>query len=86
MVAVGLSVPVIQQGCAELQEPQTAAQAFQSVCLAALSVEAERRGGGLSEAGIRVCSDPKLPERIISLLELAGARAPELAPLPDGGL
>jgi len=63
MVAVGLSVPVIQQGCAELQEPQTAAQAFQSVCLAALSVEAERRGGGLSEAGIRVCSDPKLPER-----------------------
>lgn len=82
---LGIGTPVLLQSCGAARvEPETAVQAFQAVCVAAVKVEAEKRGTDLSDLALQVCSDPNLPTRVVHLLELARG-APELAPLPDAG-
>lgn len=90
-IVLGASVPLLlQQGCGLLQDhPRTAVEAFQAVCVAALEVESENRHRALTDQAIRYCSDPELPDRIVSLLEMAQHvdDEPDLLPLPlDGGL
>ena len=74
LVLSGLSVPLLlQQGCGERVPPAAAATAFPSLCLAALALEAERRGEPMRPGAERYCSDPELPGRIARLLEMAEA-------------
>lgn len=91
LMALGVSVPVLfQSGCDGQLRPQTAAEAFRTVCLAAVAYEADKRQTDLTDRALRYCADPSLPSRIVTLLELAqqlqAPLAPELAPLADAGL
>lgn len=73
--------------CAELTPAQSAELAFQKTCQAALLLEAAKQGTQLPEQAVRLCNDPGLPGRIVTLLVEAQKLSNELHanPYDDAG-
>lgn len=84
LCGLGVAAPVLMQSCG-LVRPETAADAFQAVCVAAFEAEAEKQGVNLADQAVRYCSDPLLPARIVGVLQASEALWQEELQRSDAG-